>query len=987
MSNQKIFSCHFYRVFALLGFLGLLCLHSLVIGQQTTVIRKIDFGQYNQIFLDDSLWHFLPGELPKNKSLFTTTGWDTMHHTIFGKTNAPSRWKGMGWFGLWVRVDTSLVNKKLFICINHDGASELFLDGKPLGGYGKVGHSTQEMQAIRAPKELIPVWFADTCLHLLTLRYSNFFGVYSDFLGFQLSIGDYAKRIEKTTADKTLLEYLPMFAAAQLILSLIHFLFYIFYPKQKLNIYYALFVLLIGINGLAVYQFYMTPYPSVQYIADFIATSCKVLIMSMAVILLYELNYKRVPRWRLVVLTGVTVFYLSGYILKFWILKEETWDNYFSLTYVVCMLDGLWSVVRVIKRGQKDAWLIAVGVSAIILVYIFAWDDTFHVWPYGLNSMRLFVMGAGSLVLPICLSHYLALDFSRINQKLTSKLREVETLSAQSLAHETEKTELITSEAKRLEQIVQVRTAELKKQADKLMEMDELKSHFFTNIAHELKTPLTLIMNPAKELLSNPQVHTHRNLKLIINNTERLLQLINQLLDLSKIESGMMEVRLEPLDLVLLIKTHVYSFGSVALQKDISLHLTTEMEVLWILTDRDKMDKIILNILTNAIKFTDKGKIEVVLSKIGNPPAFTLSVRDTGIGIPSNKLPYIFTRFYQVEHSETRSAEGTGIGLALTKELVELMGGQIVVESVLDFYTQVMINMPYEAVNPIYGPYPDLLSGKIFNTETKRNELLVGDQSRTLFPLILLIEDHLELMEFIRQSLNSKYRILTATDGEEGIALGLKHIPSLIITDLMMPKVSGYQVTETLKQDERTSHIPVIIITAKSDVDSRILGIETGADAYLAKPFEQRELLALINNLISIRQQLQRQYSHQDLWLNNPLTLPLIEQDFISKIRKAVESHLNEEGYSADQLATDMGLSRTQLHRKLKGLIGQAPGELIRVVRLQYAHDLLTRGLATVSEVAFQVGFASPASFSASFSRHFGIVPSKVAGVDVKYNS
>lgn len=883
----------------------------------------------------------------------------------------------MGWFGLWVKVDTGLVNRKLFISINHDGASEIFMDGKPIGGYGKVGHSAQQMQAIRAPRELIPLWFADTRPHLLAIRYSNFFGVYSNFWGFQLSIGDYVKRAEKTSASKKLLDYLPMFAAAQLILGLLHFLFFLFYPRQKLNAYYALFVLLIGINGIAVYQFYLTPYPSVQYFADFTTSACKVLIMWSAVLLLYVLNYRRVPRWRMAALTGITLFYLTGYILRFWLFRVETWDGYFSVAYIVCMMDGLWSAAQVIKRKQKDAWLIGIGVGAIILVFLFAWDDTFTVWPYGRNSMRLFVMGAGSLVLPLCLSLYLALDFARTNQELTTKLREVENLSARALAQETEKTELIATEARRLEQIVQLRTAELKEQADKLLELDAVKSRFFTNITHEFKTPLTLIMNPAKELLYTPTGDNNKNLKLIISNAERLLQLINQLLDLSKAENGLMDVNLAPVDLVALVKLHTLSYESLALQKGITLRFTADRDALWLLTDRDKMDKIILNVLSNSLKFTDKGKVGITLRQNAEAPdsAFILTVTDTGKGIPAAKVPYIFTRFYQADPSDTRSAEGTGIGLALTKELVELMGGQIAVESKEGLFTQIRIDMPYQVAEPIAEPAAETLPDEVFTPMADTGEVLVADEGS---PLILLIEDHHELREFIRQSLAGRYRLITAADGEEGIALGLQHIPNLVITDLMMPKVSGYEVSETLKKDEKTSHIPVIILTAKADLDSRIQGIETGADAYLAKPFDQRELLALIENLISVREQLRLYYASGDLWLRDTIALPSIEQDFITRIRRAVESHLNEEGYSADQLARDIGLSRTQLHRKLKGLIGQAPGELIRIVRLQYAHDLLERRVATVSEVAYMVGFSSPASFSTSFSRHFGFAPKTV---------
>ncbi|MDR3697866.1 ATP-binding protein [Mucilaginibacter sp.] len=961
-------------------YLALLCAVNQAYGQRerATVIRESNFGILHEVPFLDSLWYFHPGEFPGDKLAATNTvGWDTLHNTVFGKSNAPRRWLGMGWFGLWIRADTGLVNRKLSLRINHDGASEIFVDGKPVGGYGRVGHSALQMQAIRAPGELIPVWFADTRPHLICIRYSNFIGVYPNFLGFQFWIGDYAKRAPIAIANRHLLDYLPMFAAAQLILGLLHFLFFLFYPRQKLNAYYALFVLLIGINGFAVYQYYLTPYPSIQYAAEFSTCVFKVLIMWSAVVLLYVLNYRSVAKWRMAALTGVALLYLAGYSFRFWVLRVNNWDDYFSVAYFVCMMDGLWSVGQVIKRGQKDAWLIGIGVGMVILVYFFAWADVFGIWPYELNSMRLFVMGAGSLILPLCLSLYLALDFARTNQNLTVKLQEVENLSARALAQEAEKTELIATEARRLEQIVQLRTAELKEQADKLLELDAVKSRFFTNITHEFKTPLTLIMNPAKELLYSPDRDKNKNLKLIISNAERLLQLINQLLDLSKVENGLMEVNLAPVDLVALVNLHIFSCESLALQKGITLHFNADRDAFWILADRDKMDKIILNMLSNALKFTDEGKVEVLLrsNEGANNSAFSLTVSDTGKGIPAAKLPYIFTRFYQADPSDTRSAEGTGIGLALTKELVELMDGQILAESSEGMFTKIRIDIPYQVAEAVAETAAEALPDKAFMPMADAVEMVVADEGS---PLILLIEDHHELREFIRQSLAGRYRLITAPDGEAGIALGLQHIPNLVITDLMMPRVSGYEVSETLKKDEKTSHIPVIILTAKADLDSRIQGIETGADAYLAKPFDQRELLALIENLITIREQLRLHYSTRDLWLKNTITLPSIEQDFIARIRLAVESHLDEEGYSADQLAADIGLSRTQLHRKLKGLIGQAPGELIRIVRLQYAHDLLERRVATVSEVAYMVGFGSPASFSASFSRHFGFAPSKV---------
>ena len=954
-----------------------LCLAQLTTAQQIITIRNSSFGKHNEFFFDDFTWYFHPGDLSAGEKPTTTSGWDILHHTPFGKSNAPKHWQGMGWFGVWIKADTDLVSKKLFISINHDGASELFFDGKPLGDYGRVGHSAQAMQAIRAPRELIPLWLTDTRPHLLAIRYSNFFGVYADFVGFQLSVGEYAARAAKISKGKRLLGYLPMFAAAQLILGILHFLFFLFYPRQKINAYYALLVLLIGINGMAVYQYYLTPYPSIQYFAEFTSFACKALIMWSSVFLLYKLNYHHVPRWRMAILTSITLLYLTGYILTFWVFRVKKWDDYYSLAYLVCMMDGFWSAWQVIKKGQKEAWLIGIGVGAIILVYFFAWDDTFQVWPYGSNSMRLFVMGAGSLVLPLCLSLYLALDFARINKRLTIKLREVENLSALAIAQETEKTELITTEARRLELIVQQRTAELKEQANKLLQLDAAKSRFFINITHEFRTPLALIINPAKEMLDKPAPDNKKNLRLIISNAERLLRLINQLLDLSKVESGQMEVNLKPVDLVALVTHHIRSYQFLALQKGLSLHFITNHAALWIQTDRDKMDNVVLNLLSNAIKFTDEGSIEVELHKSLEPAnTFVLTVKDTGKGIAPEKLPFIFTRFYQADPSDTRSAEGTGIGLALTKELVELMGGWIGAESVLGSFTQIRVEIPYQTAEALVEEDTQTLLNEWFTPMPETGEAGMADEAK---PLILLIENHNELREFIRQSLIERYRLVTAADGAEGISLGLQHIPNLIITDLMMPKVSGYEVSETLKNDERTSHIPIVILTAKSGVDNRIKGIETGADAYLAKPFDQRELLAVIENLLSVRNQLRLHYSNTYLWFKKIEALPSIEQNFIAKIRQAIENHLNEEGYSTDQLAADIGLSRTQLHRKLKGLAGQAPGELIRNVRMQYAHDLLERRVATVAEVAYKVGFSSPASFSASFSRHFGIAPSKLA--------
>jgi signal transduction histidine kinase/DNA-binding response OmpR family regulator len=950
--------------------------------QRVYEINMRDYNTLHEVTLIDSVWYFHPDDgMASRQPVLSTLGWDTLRHTGFGKSEVPKGWRGVGWFGLWVKAGAGLVNKKLAFRINHDGASEIFIDGKPIGGYGKVGSSAAQMEAVRAPRGLIPIWFSDSKPHLITIHYSNFSGVYPNFFGFQVWIGDYQLKSKRIAKNDLLFSFVPIFAAAEIILGLLHLLLFAFYPARKLNLNYAIFVLLVGVNSFGVYLYYHTSSPYIQYYADLLTSLGKVLLMCFGTTLLYALDYGRIPRLRLICLSVVTLYYLVYYLATFIYFPFHPSNDYFSLVFFGFTIDSFWSAVRLIKKKQKDVWLIILGVVAVTSVYFFAWADVFLIWPYELNAMRVFVMSAGNLILPFCLSLYLALDFARTNQHLKVKLAEVEDLSSQALAREAEKIALIAEEAKRLESLVLLRTVELSEKADRLKETDIVKSRFFTNITHEFKTPLTLIINPAKELLAKATDGEAVNyLRHILSNATRLLQLINQLLDISKLESGLMIATPAPLDLVALIKAHINAYQSIAIQKGIELRYVSGPAPLWILGDSGKLDQIVLNLLSNALKFTDNGRAEVFLQQNvnNNSSSFILTVRDTGQGIPTEKLPYLFTRFYQADPSDTRSAEGTGIGLALVKELVELMGGAVTIKSVQGLFTEATVEMPYQPCEVPNTYLQETLMptpSPAINVNDSGAALTLADDGK---PLLLLIEDNDELRSFMGQTLGAGYHVLSTSDGINGLTIAQEKIPNLIITDLMMPGLDGYQLSRELKNDARTSHIPIIMLTAKAGMESRVQGIATGADAYLEKPYDQRELLALIENLINTRGQLREIYSKIGPGSKETLFMPSIEQDFIARVRTAIELHLNEEGYSADQLALDLGLSRTQLHRKLKAIIGQAPGELIRIVRLQYAHDLLERRAATVSEVAYMVGFSSPASFSASFSRHFGFPPKTV---------
>jgi DNA-binding response OmpR family regulator len=437
-----------------------------------------------------------------------------------------------------------------------------------------------------------------------------------------------------------------------------------------------------------------------------------------------------------------------------------------------------------------------------------------------------------------------------------------------------------------------------------------------------------------------------------------------------------MELNNTPAELISLTRRNVLLFQSLAEQKAIKLGFEANLGTLFLSIDQAKLEGILYNLLSNAIKFTKPGGLIAVELK-GSGDKFDLLVTDTGIGIPNEKMPYIFDRFYQVDASDTRTQEGTGIGLAITKELTELMGGLLTVHSIPNEGTTVQVTLPVQQIDTSSTTVPQsaaIDTAPVPHIETAEPKAVNNDQ-----PLVLVIEDNSELRRFISTVLSDKYQVIEAANGEEGLTLGLKRIPDMVITDLMMPLMNGYEVCRGLKNDEKTSHVPVVILTAKADTDSRIAGLETRADAYLSKPFDQRELLATMENLIALRRQLRNKYDHGNIWQADNNSMPSMEKVFLEKIKRSVEAHLDDEQYSVDHLADEIGMSRVQLHRKLKGLTNHSPGELIRTFRLQRAFALLKQKAATVSEVAYMVGFSNPNSFSSSFSKHFGFAPSEAA--------
>ena len=534
----------------------------------------------------------------------------------------------------------------------------------------------------------------------------------------------------------------------------------------------------------------------------------------------------------------------------------------------------------------------------------------------------------------------------------------------------------------RLEAVVKERTKTIQQQADELEELNRLKSRFFANISHELRTPLTLILGPVEDLLkSNKKPGERGTLNLVRNNAARLLKLINQLLDLSKLDANKLELHAYSADLIDFCKQLTFYFQSMADQRGLQLHFEAAEPKLLLYYDTEKMEQILLNLLSNALKFTKTGgEIKVQIQK--TETSAQLIVKDSGIGMSPEQLPHVFDRFYQVDSEDTRLFEGTGIGLSLTKELVELHSGTIEVESEKGVGTQFLLTFPLgkahlteeqllntPALKPAFSFVPE---------EPVTPVLPQTGLDTTEKPLLLIADDHAELRQYIRSHFQEHYHTLEANDGLEAWNLALEQTPDLIISDVMMPNMSGYELCEKIKGDMRTNHIPLILLTAKSGVDEKIKGLGFQADDYLTKPFNSQELQLKVNNLILLRNRLQKRFEGQTLFETKEIEVSSQEEIFLNNLAEAVEGHIADTGFGVEQLSSTMGMSRSQLNRKMRALLNKTPNQYIRSYRLARARQLIEKNAATIAEISYDTGFSSPAYFSKCFLDEYGYSPTEV---------
>ena len=510
-------------------------------------------------------------------------------------------------------------------------------------------------------------------------------------------------------------------------------------------------------------------------------------------------------------------------------------------------------------------------------------------------------------------------------------------------------------------------------------EANKAKLQFFTNISHELRTPLTLIADPVNYIIHDDNLNSQQRsmLQIVQRNVLVLIQLVSEILDFRKVQNGKMELRLSDFNLSENMKQWIMLFSASAQKKHIAISMNAP-DVVMLRADQDKIERICYNLLSNALKYTSEGG-EITLTAKEEDGRVMISVADNGCGISSDELPYIFDRFYQAKNA----GRGTGIGLAIVKAFTELHHGEVSATSVEGKGSTFTIHIPVRQ------------KGEVTNQPTEKIEQLVEPSSaqevpnqarhideliqpyQTDKPEVLIIDDNIDIRTYLRSVLSEKYNVSEAADGKVGLELARKIVPDIVLSDIMMPVMDGLAFCQQLKTDKAISHIPVILLTARSLDEQRAEGYEHGADAYLSKPFSLRLLLSRIDNLIESRKKLNQTWSKgvEDDEIGNISNE--IDKSFLKQLRKIIQENLANSDLSVEQIGDEIGLSRVQLYRKVKALTGYSPVEIVRKARLTRARHLLQTTERTVSEVAYAVGFSTPSYFSKCYKDEFGENPKK----------
>lgn len=530
---------------------------------------------------------------------------------------------------------------------------------------------------------------------------------------------------------------------------------------------------------------------------------------------------------------------------------------------------------------------------------------------------------------------------------------------------------------------------EQRRMTAEMEEMTQTQLQFFTNVSHELRTPLTLIAGPAEQLLEDPTIKGGQRsmLEMVQRNTRILIQLVGEILDFRKVQNNKAELHLNRFYLQQELTTWTEDFRTVAARRGITIHVDVSgvEDDAMLIADRNKMEHVYFNIMSNALKYTpEKGCISISL--LHSNHSYTLRIADTGKGIPAEELPHLFERFYQARGA----IGGTGIGLSLVKAYIDMHRGSVHAESEEGKGTTFVIELPDS--QPGYDPAKDapattqaekgLVDDNYIATDTTAQEAAERITNAEDFdaerPLVLIIDDNNGMRAYLRSILQDKYNVSEATNGEQGLEKARREVPKLVVCDVMMPVMNGLEFTKRLKADTATSHIPVVLLTARSLSEQRKEGYDTGADSYITKPFSGQVLLSRIENLMRSRVMLRSVFAGDKQEAEEEEKLNAADKSFVGRLRSAIQENLGDSDFSVERLGEEIGLSRVQLYRKVKALTGQTPVELLRKARLTKARQLLEKTEKSVSEIAYEVGFTSPSYFNKCFKDEFDINPSSL---------
>ncbi|MDA3879108.1 MAG: response regulator [Prolixibacteraceae bacterium] len=521
-------------------------------------------------------------------------------------------------------------------------------------------------------------------------------------------------------------------------------------------------------------------------------------------------------------------------------------------------------------------------------------------------------------------------------------------------------------------------------QYEKHLADDKLK--FYTSISHEFKTPLSLILGPVEDVLAKKKLPSDvtSSLEMVKRNTKRMQELIDQLMDFRKIQKGFMKSEIYTGDMVLFLKEIYRVFKPLSKRQQIRFSFICPVDELKLNYDYQSLEKIVFNLLSNAFKHTGPGKeisLEVEANQSGD--FFAISVRDEGEGIPENDMPHIFERFYPGNRSRLKEESSTGIGLSLCSELVEILGGTIDVDSRRGYGSCFKVMLPIKKQNRASGSTestdPDLYYTHKYIDVAEKHTIATMPDSGTIQingkETLLIVEDNPDLQKFLFDHLSSKYHVLQAYNGVQGLQIANNENPELIICDIMMPEMDGLELTRILKSEFHTCHIPIILLTAKSHEAHKIEGIETGADDYIVKPFNMVYLEKRLENILIQRKKLREKFKQNVEMKPQELSSARVDQEFIDKVTALVEENMSNAEFSVDLLISHFNFGRTIFYKKIKGVTGYAPKDYIRIIRMKKAADLLLQNDITVAEVAYDTGYNDPNYFSKLFKKHFGIAP------------